>query len=83
MNNFLSNESTEVALKTADAGAVLTLAAYLWGLVPQITIFATLVWAIFRIWSEWENIKLKRAQRKLADETPRHDRRKEDRGGIA
>ncbi len=67
----MSESNTEALMRTADASAVAALAAYLWGLVPQITIFATLVWAIFRIWSEWENIKLKRAQRKLAEETRR------------
>jgi hypothetical protein len=58
-------------MRTADAGAIAALAAYFWGLVPQITIFATLVWALFRIWSEWENIKLKRAQRRQIDESLR------------
>lgn len=51
-------------MKTADVGAVATLFAYFWGVLPQATLLATFIWAIFRAWAEFENIRLKRAQRR-------------------
>jgi hypothetical protein len=64
----LSHDYQEAALKTLDAGAVATLFAYFWGALPQATLLATFVWALFRAWSEWENIRLKRAQRRNEEE---------------
>lgn len=55
-------------MKTADAGAVATLFAYFWGVLPQATLLVTFVWALFRAWAEWENIRLKRAQRRNEEE---------------
>lgn len=54
----------EALMKTADVGAVATLFAYFWGVLPQATLLATFIWAIFRAWAEFENIRLKRAQRR-------------------
>jgi hypothetical protein len=64
----LYHDYQEAMMKTADAGAVATLFAYFWGVLPQATLLVTFVWALFRAWAEWENIRLKRAQRRNEEE---------------
>jgi hypothetical protein len=63
----LVHDYNDAALKTADAAAVATLFGYFFNVLPQATLLATFVWAIFRAWAEWENIRLKREQRRNAE----------------
>lgn len=60
----LINDTNETALRAVDAAAIAALFGYFINLLPQATLLVTFLWAIFRAWAEWENIKLKREQRK-------------------
>lgn len=60
-------DDTQVATNTLDAGAIAVMAGYFWGILPQVVLLATAVWAVLRIWLIYEDIKLKRLQRAQAE----------------
>lgn len=72
----LRPDDTQVVTNAVDAGAIAVMAGYFWGVLPQVVLLATAVWAVLRIWLIYEDIKLKRLQRAQAEQG--YGRRKGD-----
>jgi hypothetical protein len=64
--SILRAADTQVLANALDAGAIAVMAGYFWGVLPQIVLLATAVWAVLRIWLIYEEIKFKRLQREQA-----------------
>jgi hypothetical protein len=65
--SLLRADDTQVATNVMDASAIGVMAGYFWGVLPQVVLLATAVWAVLRIWLIYEDIKLKRLHRAQAE----------------
>lgn len=75
---ILRPDDTQVAVNVADASAIAVLAGYFYEALPQIALLATVVWAVLRVWLIVVDIKLRRAQLKLAKSAVPYGRRASD-----